>query len=95
MFSIIKTVICEFHFEITEIRVSLGMGRKTLVHGSILSLFKFRKRENMSSRKSPRKRICFVKNQTERDESQVDNPDSDNDINFDIDESGENFNCAQ
>ena len=39
MFSINdKTVICEFHFEITEIRVSLGMGRKTLVHGSILSL---------------------------------------------------------
>ena len=45
MFSINdKTVICEFHFEITEIRVSLGMGRKTLVHGSIPSLFKFRKR---------------------------------------------------
>ena len=66
------------------------MGRKTLVHGSIPSLFKFRKRENTSARKSPRKCICFEKNQTE-----TDNSNSDNDINFDIDESGENFSCAQ
>ena len=37
-----STVICEFHFKISDIKVLSGYGKKTLVTGAIPSLFKFK-----------------------------------------------------
>ena len=36
-----STVICEFHFKREEIKGSAGIGRKTLVKGTVPSIFKF------------------------------------------------------
>ena len=47
-----STVICEFHFKISDIKVSSGYGKKTLVTGAILSLFKF-KEKRIKERKAP------------------------------------------
>jgi hypothetical protein len=52
------TVVCEFHFKLDEIRVSKGIGRKTLVCGSVPSVFKITERsQQINSRKSPAKRL--------------------------------------
>ena len=51
-----QTVVCEFHFKAEEIRVSLGIGRKTLVKGAVPSIFRFKSNKVKSYRKSPCKR---------------------------------------
>ena len=58
-FSVNKnTVVCEFHFNITEIKVAAGgAGQKRLVHGAVPSIFKFKSNNNKRKRKSPRKRL--------------------------------------
>ena len=47
-----STVICEFHFKISDIKVSSGYGKKKLVTGAIPSLFKF-KEQRIKERKAP------------------------------------------
>ena len=56
-FSVTKksTVICEYHFKESEVRISIGSGRKTLVTGAIPSIFSW-KCVQTTKRKSPRKR---------------------------------------
>ena len=42
-FNITKTtVFCEFHFKQEEIKVSRGIGRKTLIRGAVPSIFTFK-----------------------------------------------------
>ena len=53
-----STKVCEFHFPINCIKVSLGYGKKSLVKGSVPSIFKFKEQSNKKKRKSPKKR-CF------------------------------------
>ena len=50
-----STTVCEFHFMPEQIRVSLSIGRKTLVSGSIPNVFSF-KPSNSSNRKPPKNR---------------------------------------
>ena len=50
------TRVCEFHFKPDEIRVSKGIGRKTLLRGSVPSIFKFKKSEE-NVRKLPPQRL--------------------------------------
>ena len=51
------TRVCEFHFKPDEIRVSKGIGRKTLLRGSVPSMFKFKQSEEKNVRKLPPKRL--------------------------------------
>ena len=37
-----STVICEFHFKTSEIKVSSGYGKKTLISGAVPTVFKFK-----------------------------------------------------
>ena len=53
-----STRVCEFHFKQEEIRVSKGIGRKTLVPGAVPSIFEFKIRSPKKKRKSPTKRSC-------------------------------------
>ena len=48
-----KTVVCEFHFNDDEIKVSLGVGRKTLVRGTVPSVFEFKETVTPVKRKAP------------------------------------------
>ena len=50
------TRVCEFHVKPDEIRVSKGIGRKTLLRGSVPSIFKFRQSKK-NVRKLPPKRL--------------------------------------
>ena len=54
-----KTAVCEFHFKAEEIRVSLGIGRKTLVKDAVPSIFSFKNTDIKPRRKSPRKRAFY------------------------------------
>lgn len=59
------TRICEFHFKSEEIRVSKGIGRKTLVPGSVPSVFTFRQSDESekSVRKLPPQRLFRTENE--------------------------------
>ncbi|XP_066936169.1 uncharacterized protein [Clytia hemisphaerica] len=48
--------ICEFHFDSQDIKVSLGIGRKTVKSGAIPTIFEHVKPKEKPKRKSPRKR---------------------------------------
>ena len=59
-----STVVCEFHFKTSEIKVSSGYGKKSLVPGAVPTIFKFKPkiskarkaqldRSNMPSSSSP------------------------------------------
>ena len=50
-----KVMVCEFHFNPKQIRVSLGIGRKTYLPGSVSSVFEF-KPEEKKKRKPPKPR---------------------------------------
>ena len=53
-FEIKKTThICEFHFQAKEIKVSLGVGRKTLVEGAVPSVFPSKRKEERLTRNTP------------------------------------------
>ena len=54
------TVVCEFHFETKDIKVSLGRGRKTVRKGAVPKLFSFKKPRTPSKRKSPKKRLTRI-----------------------------------
>ena len=56
------TLICEFHFQVKEIKVTIGVGRKTLVEGVVLSIFSSKRKEERPTRKPPadRKSNIFV-----------------------------------
>ena len=43
--------VCEFHFNSKQIRVSLGIGRKTYLQGSIPLMFEFKSVEKKNERK--------------------------------------------
>ncbi len=47
-----STVICEFHFKISEIKVSSGYGKKSLLPGTVPTIFKFKTRV-VKTRKAP------------------------------------------
>ena len=51
-----STRVCEFHFKPEEIRISSGIGRKTLVPGSVPTIFKFKEKPPVKHRKPPAKR---------------------------------------
>ena len=55
-----KTKICEFHFDISWIKVGYDSGRKSLISGSIPTIFKFKKQKETPKRKSPKKRNALV-----------------------------------
>ena len=63
-----STAVCEFHFKSDEIRVSLGIGRKTLVPGSIPNLFSFKPVSTLFNRKPPN-RITHVSDKNSSDRS--------------------------
>ena len=50
-----KVMVCEFHFNPKQIRVSLGIGRKTYLPGSVSPVFEF-KPEEKKKRKPPKPR---------------------------------------
>ena len=52
-----STVVCEFHFETKDIKVSLGRGKKTLKPGTLPSIFSFKRKASPPRRKSPKKRL--------------------------------------
>ena len=47
-----KFMVCEFHFKPKQIRVSLGIGRKTYLPVSVPSVFDFKPEERKKERKS-------------------------------------------
>ena len=49
-------MVCEFHFNPKQIRVSLGIGRKTYLPGSVPSVFEFKPEEKKKERKPPKPR---------------------------------------
>ena len=52
------TKVCEFHFKPEEIKVSMGIGRKSILPGAIPSIFKFRGSASPKKRKLPTKRVA-------------------------------------
>lgn len=57
-FSVKRTTkICEFHFEIDNIKISIGHNIKTLKTGSIPTIFSFKTKVEGPKRRSPRKRL--------------------------------------
>ena len=51
-----KVMGCQFHFNPKQIRVSLGIGRKTYLPGSVPSVFEFKPEEKKKERKPPKPR---------------------------------------
>ena len=51
-----KAMVCEFHFSPKQIRVSLGIGRKTYLPRSVPSVFEFKPEEKKKERKPPKPR---------------------------------------
>ena len=51
-----KVMVCEFHFNPKQIRVSLGIGRKIYLPGSVPSVFDFEHEEKKKERKSSKPR---------------------------------------
>ena len=49
------TVVCEFHFNPKDIKISMGQGRKSLRKGAIPSIFPFKTDKIGYKRKSPKK----------------------------------------
>ena len=47
-------MVCEFHFNPKQIRVSLGIGRGTYLPGSVPSMFEFKTEEKKKERKLPK-----------------------------------------
>ena len=61
-----NTYVCEFHFKITDIKVSAaGTHKKTLKADSVPSVFKFKQKTDQQKRKSPRKRISTDANESD------------------------------
>ena len=52
-----KYFVCEHHFKADEIRVSLGIGRKTLKPGAIPTIFNFKIQVKSSLGNRPRKDV--------------------------------------
>ena len=49
-------MVYEFHFNLKQIRVSLGIGRKTYLPGSLPSMLEFKTEEKKKERKPPKSR---------------------------------------
>lgn len=64
-----KYFVCEFHFKLEDIRVSIGIGRKTLKPGVVPTIFKFKNPETIKPRKSPKKRSILVANESPEENS--------------------------
>ena len=56
-----KHSVCEHHFRKEEIRVSIGIGRKTLKPGVIASMFNFKNPSKIKLRKSPKEMFASYK----------------------------------
>ena len=75
------TRVCEFHFKPTEIKVSRGIGRKTLLPGVFPTVFKFREKPVPKKRKSPAKRVQVIEESTESEYEDDDSDVADNETN--------------
>ena len=64
-----KYFVCEHHFKADEIRVSLGICRKTLKPGAIPSIFNFKNASKIKPRKSPKKRCLPATNESTSNDS--------------------------
>ena len=64
-----KYFVCEHHFKADEIRVSLGIGRKTLKPGAIPSIFNFKNPSKIKPRKLPKKRCLPATNESTSNDS--------------------------
>ena len=51
-----RIYVCEFHFKLEDVRVTLGMGRKKIIQGRLPSVFPSKKPTVKRKRKSPLKR---------------------------------------
>ena len=51
-----RVMVCEFHFNPKQVRVSLGIGRKTYLPGSVASAFEFKLEGKKKERKLPKPR---------------------------------------
>ena len=88
-----STRVCEFHFKQEEIRVSKGIGRKSLVSGAVPSIFKFKIRSPKKKRKSPTKRSCSPIEETSESEYEDDDEiDGFSPINYQFEEDAEPLN---
>ena len=67
-----STRVCEFHFKPEEIKVSAGIGRKTLLPGVFPTMFKFREKHVRKKRKSPAKRREIIEESTESEYEEED-----------------------
>ena len=67
------TVVCEFHFRPKEIKVSLGVGCKTLIKDAVPSVFTFVMKSVLTTktRKPPKERFieCNEENESEQSEN--------------------------
>ena len=68
-----KVVVRKFHFNPKQIRVSLGIDRKTYLPGNVLSVFEFKTEEKKKERKPPKPR----NNQETSSEFETDSESSD------------------
>ena len=59
-----KYFVCEHYFKADKIRVSLGIGRKTLKPGAIPSIFNFKNPSKIKPRKTPKKRCLPAPNES-------------------------------
>ena len=64
-----KYFVCEHHFKADEIRVSLGIGRKTLKPGAIPSILNFKNPSKIKPMKSPKKKFLPVTNESTSNDS--------------------------
>ena len=64
-----KYFVYEHHFKANEIRVSLGIGRKSLKPGAIASIFNFKNPSKIKPRKSPKKRCLPAPNESTSNDS--------------------------
>ena len=56
-----KVMVCEFDFNPKQILVSLGIGRKTYLSGSVPSVFEFKPEEKKKERKPPKPHVIIKK----------------------------------
>ena len=82
-----KVMVCEFHFNPKQIRISLRKGRKTYLPGRVPSVFEFKSEEKKKERKPPKPR----NNQETSSEFETDSKSSDSQCFGDASNSAADF----
>ena len=82
-----KVMVCEYHFTSKQIRVSLGIGRKTYLPGSVPSVFEFKPEERKKGGKPPDPR----NNQETSSETETESESSDSQCLGDASDSAVDF----